>query len=45
MTEIGGTTAEGQTFRIDADLRPEGKQGPLARSLAGYRRRTTSAGR
>jgi glutamate-ammonia-ligase adenylyltransferase len=37
MTEIGATTAEGQTFRIDADLRPEGKQGPLARSLDGYR--------
>jgi glutamate-ammonia-ligase adenylyltransferase len=38
MTEIGATTAEGQTFRIDAALRPEGKQGPLARSLASYRR-------
>ncbi|MEX0665022.1 MAG: bifunctional [glutamine synthetase] adenylyltransferase/[glutamine synthetase]-adenylyl-L-tyrosine phosphorylase [Acidimicrobiia bacterium] len=37
MTEIGATTAEGQTFRIDANLRPEGKQGPLARSLDGYR--------
>jgi glutamate-ammonia-ligase adenylyltransferase len=38
MKEIGATTAEGQTFRIDADLRPEGKQGPLARSLEGFRR-------
>jgi len=37
MAEIGATTAEGQTFRIDADLRPEGKQGPLARSLDGFR--------
>ena len=37
MREIGATTAEGQTFRIDADLRPEGKQGQLARSLSGYR--------
>jgi [glutamine synthetase] adenylyltransferase / [glutamine synthetase]-adenylyl-L-tyrosine phosphorylase len=37
MTEIGATTAEGQTFRIDAQLRPEGKQGPLARSLGAYR--------
>jgi glutamate-ammonia-ligase adenylyltransferase len=37
VKEIGATTAEGQTFRIDANLRPEGKQGPLARSLAGYR--------
>jgi glutamate-ammonia-ligase adenylyltransferase len=36
MREIGATTAEGQTFRIDANLRPEGKQGPLARSLSGY---------
>lgn len=37
MRAIGETTAEGQTFRIDANLRPEGKQGPLARSLDGYR--------
>src|SRR5581483_738275 len=37
MAEIGATTAEGQTFRIDANLRPEGKRGPLARSLDGYR--------
>jgi glutamate-ammonia-ligase adenylyltransferase len=36
VQEIGETTAEGQTFRIDARLRPEGSQGPLARSLAGY---------
>ena len=36
-TEIGATTAEGQTFRIDARLRPEGNQGPLARSLGGFR--------
>ncbi len=42
--EIGATTAEGQTFRIDAGLRPEGKQGPLARSLDGYAP-TTSGGR
>ena len=35
--EIGATTAEGQTFRVDASLRPEGKKGPLARSLDGYR--------
>ena len=37
ISSIGATTAEGQTFRIDANLRPEGKQGPLARSLEGYR--------
>jgi glutamate-ammonia-ligase adenylyltransferase len=36
VQEIGATTAEGQTFRIDTRLRPEGNQGPLARSLAGY---------
>jgi glutamate-ammonia-ligase adenylyltransferase len=33
---IGQTTTEGQTFRVDARLRPEGKQGVLARSLEGY---------
>jgi glutamate-ammonia-ligase adenylyltransferase len=38
VAEIGATTSEGQTFRIDARLRPEGNQGPLARSLAGYAR-------
>jgi glutamate-ammonia-ligase adenylyltransferase len=37
VQEIGATTAEGQTFRIDARLRPEGNQGPLARSLGGFR--------
>jgi glutamate-ammonia-ligase adenylyltransferase len=37
LREIGATTAEGQTFEIDARLRPEGNQGPLARSLEGYR--------
>ncbi len=34
---IGQTTSEGATFRVDARLRPEGAQGPLARSLDGYR--------
>jgi len=37
MSELGGITPEGQTFRIDANLRPEGKKGALARSLSGYR--------
>jgi glutamate-ammonia-ligase adenylyltransferase len=37
VDEISATTAEGQTFRVDANLRPEGKDGPLARSLDGYR--------
>jgi glutamate-ammonia-ligase adenylyltransferase len=27
----------GQSFRLDADLRPEGRAGPLTRSLDGYR--------
>ncbi|MGH2754507.1 MAG: bifunctional [glutamine synthetase] adenylyltransferase/[glutamine synthetase]-adenylyl-L-tyrosine phosphorylase [Actinomycetota bacterium] len=33
---IGEVTPEGQTFRIDAALRPEGKAGPLARSFHSY---------
>jgi glutamate-ammonia-ligase adenylyltransferase len=37
LREIGAITPEGRTFRIDPNLRPEGKQGPLARSLDGYR--------
>ena len=35
---LGATTNEGQVFGIDTNLRPEGKQGPLARSLRGYGR-------
>ncbi|MFI5047984.1 MAG: bifunctional [glutamine synthetase] adenylyltransferase/[glutamine synthetase]-adenylyl-L-tyrosine phosphorylase, partial [Acidimicrobiia bacterium] len=38
IAEIGEHTPEGQTFAIDARLRPEGNQGPLARSLGGYAR-------
>ena len=34
MRAIGEVTPEGQAFRIDADLRPQGRSGPLARSLA-----------
>ena len=34
---IGETTSEGSTFRVDTRLRPEGAQGPLARSLDGFR--------
>jgi glutamate-ammonia-ligase adenylyltransferase len=34
---IGDTTTEGSTFRVDMRLRPEGNQGPLARSIEGYR--------
>ena len=33
---IGEVTPDGQAFRIDAGLRPEGKAGPLARSLDSY---------
>jgi glutamate-ammonia-ligase adenylyltransferase len=31
-----GATPASRIYRLDADLRPEGRQGPLARSLAGY---------
>ena len=33
---LGGRTSPG-IYAVDLDLRPEGKQGPLARSLDGYR--------
>ena len=36
MGAIGENTAEGQTFRIDARLRPDGRHGVLARSIEGY---------
>jgi glutamate-ammonia-ligase adenylyltransferase len=36
LRAIGEVTPEGQAFRIDANLRPEGKQGPLARTLESY---------
>jgi glutamate-ammonia-ligase adenylyltransferase len=32
-----GDTPANRVYLLDADLRPEGKQGPLARSLDGYR--------
>ncbi|MBY5162996.1 bifunctional [glutamine synthetase] adenylyltransferase/[glutamine synthetase]-adenylyl-L-tyrosine phosphorylase [Salsipaludibacter albus] len=37
MTSLGAVTAEGTAFEVDADLRPEGRQGPLSRSLPSYR--------
>lgn len=37
VREIGEITPEGRTFRIDCNLRPEGKAGPLARPLDGFR--------
>lgn len=33
---IGEVTPEGQAFRIDAALRPEGKSGPLTRSVESF---------
>ncbi|MFN2594796.1 MAG: bifunctional glutamine-synthetase adenylyltransferase/deadenyltransferase [Actinomycetota bacterium] len=36
MKAIGEVTPEGQAFRIDAALRPEGKSGPLVRSLQSF---------
>lgn len=37
LRDIGAATTEGETFHIDADLRPEGKKGMLSLSLDGYR--------
>jgi glutamate-ammonia-ligase adenylyltransferase len=34
---VGGATPSARLYEVDADLRPEGRQGPLARSLEGYR--------
>jgi [glutamine synthetase] adenylyltransferase / [glutamine synthetase]-adenylyl-L-tyrosine phosphorylase len=36
MRFVGGTTPTERIFIMDADLRPEGKQGPLARSFEGF---------
>lgn len=36
MRAIGEVTPEGQAFRVDPALRPEGKAGPLVRSLDSY---------
>ena len=35
---LSKVTPEGIAFKVDAGLRPEGKDGPLARSLEGYRK-------
>jgi len=37
IARLGATTEEGQAFRVDTTLRPEGKDGALVRSLAGFR--------
>jgi len=34
---IGGSTPANRIYDIDADLRPEGRRGPLARSLGAFR--------
>lgn len=36
IRSIGEVTPEGQAFRIDAALRPEGKSGPLTRSIESF---------
>ncbi len=38
MRFIAGTTPAARLYAVDADLRPEGRQGPLSRSLAGFAR-------
>lgn len=38
IRELSTMTSEGRAYAIDADLRPEGKQGPLARSLSSFGR-------
>src|SRR6266540_2558172 len=37
LAGLGGVTPEGTCFRVDANLRPEGRNGPLSRTLASYR--------
>jgi glutamate-ammonia-ligase adenylyltransferase len=37
LSRLAATTEEGQAFRVDASLRPEGKDGPLVRSVAAFR--------
>jgi [glutamine synthetase] adenylyltransferase / [glutamine synthetase]-adenylyl-L-tyrosine phosphorylase len=37
MRLMKGETPANRVYLLDADLRPEGRQGPLARSLDGYR--------
>jgi glutamate-ammonia-ligase adenylyltransferase len=37
MRSLSSITAEGTAFEVDADLRPEGRNGPLSRSLDSYR--------
>jgi [glutamine synthetase] adenylyltransferase / [glutamine synthetase]-adenylyl-L-tyrosine phosphorylase len=36
LAALGEVTVEGRVFAVDAGLRPEGRAGPLSRSLASY---------
>jgi [glutamine synthetase] adenylyltransferase / [glutamine synthetase]-adenylyl-L-tyrosine phosphorylase len=36
MRSLSDITAEGTAFEVDADLRPEGRNGPLSRTLTSY---------
>lgn len=36
MRSLSTITSEGTAFEVDADLRPEGRNGPLSRSFASY---------
>ena len=36
MTSLSAITPDGSAFEIDADLRPEGRNGPLSRTLGSY---------
>ena len=36
MRSLSDITAEGTAFEVDADLRPEGRNGPLSRSYESY---------
>ncbi|MDX1621265.1 MAG: bifunctional [glutamine synthetase] adenylyltransferase/[glutamine synthetase]-adenylyl-L-tyrosine phosphorylase, partial [Nitriliruptorales bacterium] len=36
LATLGQITAEGTAFEVDPDLRPEGRSGPLSRSLASF---------
>ncbi len=36
MRSLSAITAEGTAFEVDADLRPEGRNGPLSRTVSSY---------
>lgn len=37
MSTLSQVTADGAAYRVDADLRPEGRSGPLSRTVESYR--------